>query len=389
MITSLLFWVAWLGIVHTYLLFPFLLKVLSAFKKQKNTYTPKDLPSVSILFAAYNEESVIEEKIHSCFTGNYPKERLFVSIASDNSTDNTHSIIQRLQGQYPNLSLYISTERKGKSALINELVAAVKTPIYIGTDANIIFTKDTVIQLVTPFADPEVHLVGGNIVYADPSNKGISKQEDQYLGFENRLKQRESKVFGQFMGAEGGCYAMRVDSFTVIPPLTFMEDFFLTMSINREGHKTLFNPEAICFEDVSTDWREEFKRKIRISTGNFQNLRRFFFTLFRFPLGFAFFSHKVLRWLTPLLLITIGVCSLLLSNTNIYYRGFTLLELVVILALALDVYISRKGNKSFAFGLLTHFMVMNTALLVGLFKYSKGITSNVWQPTKRNQQKAQ
>ncbi|GAB5557561.1 MAG: glycosyltransferase family 2 protein [Schleiferiaceae bacterium] len=402
MIASLLFWVALIGIVHTYIAYPLLLKLLSLAKgpptqseslshksKVKGDSENEDFPAVTILFAAYNEESVIEQKIHSCFSSSYPKEKIFVSVASDNSTDKTHEILERLKIQYPNLSYSISEDRMGKSALINQLVSEVKTPIYIGTDANIIFSKDTLVELIGPFVDSNVHLVGGNIVYQESTAQGIASQEDQYLGFENALKHRESLVFNQFIGAEGGCYAMRTSSYSPIPPLTFMEDFYLTMKINQNRHKTIFNPKAICFEDVSTDWREEFKRKVRISIGNFQNLKRFSSLLFRFPLGFAFFSHKVLRWITPILLITIGVCSIFLFNTSPFYKGFALLELVVILCLGLDVLFSKGGKRSFAFGLLTHFMVMNTALLVGLYKYSKGISSNVWQPTKRNQQKTQ
>ncbi len=397
MIASLLFWVALIGIVHTYIAYPLLLKLLSSVKGRStqtgfdinSSSESVDLPEVTILFAAYNEESVIEQKIHSCFSSSYPKEKIFVSVASDKSTDKTHEILETLKTQYPHLSYTISEERMGKSALINQLVSEVKTPIYIGTDANIIFSKDTLIELIRPFADSDVHLVGGNIVYQDSTSQGIASQEDQYLDFENALKHRESIVFNQFIGAEGGCYAMRTSSYSPIPPLTFMEDFYLTMKINQNHHKTLFNPAAICFEDVSTDWREEFKRKVRISIGNFQNLKRFSPLLFRFPLGFAFFSHKVLRWITPILLISIGVCSIFLFNTSPFYKGFALLELVVILSLGLDVLFSKRGKRSFAFGLLTHFMVMNTALLVGLYKYSKGISSNVWQPTKRNQQKTQ
>lgn len=390
MIASLLFWVALMGIVHTYVTYPLLLKILnsSSGKTSQKPLTEEEkegFPEVTIVFAAYNEESVIEEKIHSCFATSYPKDKVYVSVASDNSTDKTHEILERLQGNYPKLKYSISSERKGKSALINQLVSEVTTPLYVGTDANIIFSENTLVELVRPFADPKVHLVGGNISYQEKNHRGISKEEDQYLGFENSLKFRESAVFGQFIGAEGGCYAMRTQSYTPIPTLTFMEDFFLTMKINEKGYKTTFNPNALCFEDVSTDWREEYKRKVRISIGNFQNLKRFLGLLFRFPLGFSFFSHKVLRWMTPILLITIGLCSVFLWNINAFYMGFALLELVVILALGLDLLISRKGKRSFTFGLLTHFMIMNTALLVGLYKYSKGISSNVWQPTKRNQ----
>lgn len=388
MILEYLFWIGIIGVLHSYLFYPVILYVWPTKKRTLSSYQKSDnLPEVSIIFAAYNEESVIEEKINSIYQSNYPLDKISVWVGSDCSSDQTDDIIKRLQSTYKSLHLFRSPSRMGKSGIINHLVTQIKSDIYIGTDANIIFSQSLIFDLIAPLKDSKVHLVGGNISYDKPSNKGIAKQEDQYLGFENFIKTNESRAFQQVMGVEGGCYAIRKDSFVPIPPLTFMEDFYITMKVIENKGLALFNHHAVCYEDVSTDWKEEYKRKVRISIGNFQNLARFKKLFFSWPTGFLFFSHKLLRWISPLLLIAISISSAVLSFKNQFYLGFTILQIVVILAIIVDLQFLKKGKNVFVLRLFTHFTLMNTALLEGLIKYSKGISTNVWQPTKRNQQK--
>ncbi len=388
MILEYLFWIGILGVLHSYLFYPIILYIWPSKKRKLESYSSvDDLPNISVVFAAYNEEVVIEDKIESIYQSNYPPNKISVWVGSDCSTDNTDQIIKKLQEKYPSLHLFRTPSRMGKSGIINHLVSKIDTKIYIGTDANIIFSPDLIFQLIAPLKDSQVKLVGGNISYDKPSFHGIAKQEDQYLGYENFIKSNESRAFQQVMGVEGGCYAIKTKSFVPIPPLTFMEDFFITMKVIENKGIALFNQNAICFEDVSTDWKEEYKRKVRISIGNFQNLSRFKSLLFSWPTGFLFFSHKLLRWISPLLLISLSISSALLAFKNPFYLFFTIFQIVVILSIIVDLQFLKRGKNVFGLRLFTHFTLMNTALLEGLLKYSKGISTNVWQPTKRNQQK--
>src|SRR5688572_27942333 len=107
------------------------------------------------------------------------------------------------------------------------------------------------------------------------------------------------------MGAEGGCHAIRNSCFSTVRLELIVDDFFITMQVLIRGKFTLFNPNAVCIEDVPSDAEGEYHRKVRISSGNFLNLFFFKRLLLRFwaPIGFTFWSHKVLRWLTPFFLI--------------------------------------------------------------------------------------
>lgn len=346
--------------------------------KPKEYGAPKEWPSVSVVFAAYNEISIIEEKIRSIYSTNYPAGKLEVLVGSDLSNDGTDDAIRQLQSQFPALTLHVNAERSGKSATINRLVDMAKGSIIVATDANIIFKPDTLEQLVAPLIDPAVGGVAGELTYVGSTRSGTASHENTYLSVENRIRIAESNKYGFCLGMEGGLYAIKAALWTPIPPKTFMEDFFETMKLIDGGHKIVYQPMAIGLEDVSTEMSEEFKRKIRISTGNWQNLARFAPMLWKHSVSLtaAFLFHKILRWCTPLLYILATAAALAMPNT----RSLGVILLCVPLALAVIARIRPKTPSK-----VVYFYSMNVAMLVGLIKYLKGVRTNVWQPTKRNQ----
>ena len=337
-------------------------------------FTP---PSVSVVFAAYNESAIIEAKIRSIYNTNYPIGLLSVWIGSDLSNDGTDDIIRNLQSEFPQLNLHVNDNRSGKSATINLLVERTTAEVIIATDANILFKETTIDELVRPIALQKATAVAGTLVYeAGGGVNSTATNEKVYLSLENAIRRAESRKYGICFGMEGGLYSMRKSFWKPIPPNTFMEDFFQTVQLIARDQKVLFNEAAIGLEDVSTSLREEYKRKIRISIGNWQNLIRFYPLLFKhpYPFGILFLMHKVLRWLTPHLYLIALIAGLFTSQW--------LIISIVLIGLPVSQFILMS------FGLATplaYFYVMNTALFVGFLRYFKGVKSSVWQPTKRNQ----
>jgi len=337
-------------------------------------FTP---PSVSVVFAAYNESAIIEAKIRSIYNTNYPIGLLSVWIGSDLSNDGTDDIIRNLQSEFPQLNLHVNDNRSGKSATINLLVERTTAEVIIATDANILFKETTIDELVRPIALQKATAVAGTLVYeAGGGVNSTATNEKVYLSLENAIRRAESRKYGICFGMEGGLYSMRKSFWKPIPPNTFMEDFFQTVQLIALDQKVLFNEAAIGLEDVSTSLREEYKRKIRISIGNWQNLIRFYPLLFKhpYPFGILFLMHKVLRWLTPHLYLIALIAGLFTSQW--------LIISIVLIGLPVSQFILMS------FGLATplaYFYVMNTALFVGFLRYLKGVKSSVWQPTKRNQ----
>ncbi len=390
MIVEWVFWISFLCILHSYVLFPLILNLLAKGKKQNRLiYLPDDdgLPVISILLAVYNEESVIEEKIKSTFNTGYPLPKIHFYIGSDASVDRTNEIIKKYQDTYGQLYLKVFPGRTGKSGIINDLAENAKGEIFVLTDANVFFTKDTLYQLVKHYKNQEVAQVGGNIINPEHKQDGISFQEKSYLTRENLIKYQEGIIWGCMIGAFGGCYSIRAGYFAPVPPKFLMDDFYISMHVLEQRKKALNELDAHCYEDVSNKIKEEFRRKLRISAGNFQNLSRYKHLLWPpfTGLAFSFLSHKVLRWYGPVFILLLIISNIFLMGSSNFYRLTMFLQLAGILVPFID-YLLKKINIHFKlFRFVTHFYLMNLALFQGFIWYLRGVQSNVWKPTQRNQ----
>lgn len=369
-----------LGILHSYVFYPATL-LLFANKKAKEVKENSTF-KIGILVAAYNEEKVIAQKVFSILNSDYPMNLVNIYIGSDASTDKTNSIVEQLARTHSNIHLINFPGRTGKAGIINQLAEKCKDEIFILTDANVIFDKNTIKNLVKHFSDPEIHQVCSNIIKTSKTDVSIQPLEKNYLNLENKIKALESNTWQLVIGAEGGCYAIRGNKYIPVPKNYFMDDFYITMGVINKGGKVLFETEAICFEDLPSESSEEFKRKVRISIGNYQNLSSYKHLLWPpwKAVAYAFFSHKVLRWITPFLLFIIYGCSLYLALHSRIFLGLSVLQLFLFM---LPLFINILNPiKPLLF--IAHFYNMNYALLKGFIMFTKGVRSSVWEPTKRN-----
>jgi len=393
LLLQIFFWLSVLAVAHTYLFYPLWLQWQARGKAGNlQMYQPQDdLPCVCILMAVYNEEKVLAQKLNSIFDTTYPLTQIELWIGSDNSTDDTHRIIEQYARQHNNIQLKIYEGRNGKPRIINRLMEELGAglppqSVLVLTDANVLFTPSLLYQLAKHFKNPQTGVVGANVLNIGVKDTGISYQEMWYIKRENVLKHYESLIGGCMMGAFGACYAMRATLFEPVPPNFVVDDFYLTMLALEEGHTAIKELKAVCYEDVPDDIEEEYRRKKRISSGNFQNLHRFWCLLLpqKGVIAFAFFSHKVLRWLTPLLLITAFCISGYLAFRTKFYFCLFLLQCAGPALWFADFVLGKININIKLFRFVRYFYLMNLGLLIGFIKYLKGVESNVWKPTKRN-----
>jgi len=374
--------------LHTYIFYPLALYVFLRNKTNKNKTQYQlndDLPEIAIICAAYNEESVITQKIESTFNTTYPKEKIAFYIGTDACIDSTVSIIKKQQEKYPLLKLIEFTERTGKINIINKLCSLTQAPILIMTDANVFFKENTFYELMKNFKDAEVKMVCGNISKRALNAETVTKNELHYFNYENFLKNAESKLWDIVIGAEGGCYALRKENYANVPSNFTVDDFFITCEVLSTKGKIIFQESALVYEDIKADTEGEFRRKARIATGNFQNLVWFKNLLYNpfSKIGFAYISHKVLRWLTPFFFLLNCICCACLINNYSLFKYVFIAEIFLLTVPLLNKLLMRIGIKVKLVVSITHFIVMNFALLVGFTRYCKGVTSSVWQPVKR------
>ncbi|MBP6335792.1 MAG: glycosyltransferase [Bacteroidia bacterium] len=375
-------------VFYTYIAFPWLLQIISR-KYRMNSIawnTEEDLPTVSIIIAAFNEEKVIEEKIRSILNSNYPLANLEILIGSDASDDKTNEIVQQLANSNSEIQLYEFKERRGKPSVINDLVTFSKMPLLILTDANVLFDSDTIFNLIKHFKNGKMGLVGANILNVGQMNDGISHQETSYIARENRIKYHEGIRWGTMMGPFGGCFAIRRELFKPVPANFLVDDFYICMQILKSEFACVNELKAICYEDVSNDILQEYKRKARISAGNFQNLAAFSGYLLKpfSPTGFCFISHKVLRWLSPFFLLISLFSLAYLSSFNRVYLFLFIAELLLLISPVFDAALRSFGLHWKLLRFVSYFSFMNLALLKGFFRYMAGVHSSVWTPTFRN-----
>ena len=388
-IAEIFFWLSFTAIFHSYMLFPVVLRIMAAGKKEKwSEEAHNEQVVVSILISAFNEEDVIEEKIRSINNSVYPDDKYEILIGSDASTDNTNKILEELSGDpSKHLKFFPFKDRQGKPNIINQLVEHASGEILILSDANVMFDKETIKELINPFINPDIGLVDSQMINTGMKKEGISHQEKAYISREVRIKHEESLIWGTMMGPFGGCFAIRKSLFEKVPSNYLVDDFYLNMLVLEKGKLAINNPKARVFEDVSNDLAIEYRRKIRIATGNFQNLQRFKKLLWPpwSGLGFSFLSHKVIRWLGPFILIAAYFSLLCLAFSSTFYFILFLGYSGVLLLPLLDLLLKKLNFHIFILRFITHFCAMNLAMFVGFFRNLKGVKSNVWQPTKRHQ----
>ncbi|HNE49707.1 MAG: glycosyltransferase [Chitinophagales bacterium] len=375
--TYFLFILCFFFLAYAYLLYPAILKNKAKGKELKfSFFSPEDeLPNVRIVLPVCNEERIIKQKINSILQTNYPKEKITIYIGVDKSTDDTLAIINT-EFNLKNISVTAYNERQGKPSILNQLVEQFPEDdaILILTDANVLFTATTIFELVKYFKDNTIGLVDSNICPNEVSNEN----EKDYWNYEMQIKQNESIVFGIIPGPSGGCYAIRRALFSKIPDSFLVDDFYIGFTIATQAHFTIINKNAVCYEDMLTNWTQEFYRKIRISAGNFQNLWHFkkYALQLHTDIGKVFVSHKVIRWKTPFLLLIMYYLLLL---------KYTLFILIVTLFLPIiDFLLFTFGLKFKPLRQFHYFILMNIAVFIGFIKFCKGIKTNVWQPTTRN-----
>lgn len=384
----LLFIISAFLVFYTYVLFPWLIEFISGNSKMNDDvfFDPASCPSVSILIAAFNEEKVIAGKLTSILNSDFPPDKIEILIGSDASTDKTCDLTREILSTDSRVKLHDFPVRRGKPSVINDLVNLSGNEFIILTDANVLFEKDAIFNLLRHFKNPGIGLVGANIVNVGQMRDGISHQETTYIARENRIKYFEGIRWGVMMGPFGGCFALRKTLYKPVPLNFLVDDFYICMKVLKQGFKCINELKAVCYEDVSNDIKQEYKRKARISAGNFQNLKEFSSYLLKpfSPAGFCFISHKVLRWLTPFFLLSSLLSLVVLSFFNDLFLLPFLLELILLLTPILDAFLRKMGVHWKLLRFVSYFSYMNLALLKGFFRFLNGVHSSVWTPTARN-----
>jgi cellulose synthase/poly-beta-1,6-N-acetylglucosamine synthase-like glycosyltransferase len=374
-------WLCAAAVGYAYVGYPLLVFVLSRlFGRKPAAGTPDDLPTVSLLVAAHNEAGIIAARVRNALATDYPADKFEVVIATDGCTDATAAAARGIDD--PRVRVIEYAVNRGKSSVLNASVPQLNGEIVMLSDANTFTDPDAVRRLVAHFADADVGAVCGRLILSETA--GSRNADSLYWRYETFLKKCESRL-GALLGANGGIYAIRRDVFAPIPPNTIVDDFVIPLDARlRTGCRIVYEPAAVAHEETPDTVKAEFHRRARIGAGGFQCVGLLWRLLN--PLhgwvSFAFVSHKLLRWVGPFFLAGMLAFNLLLVDQPFYVA--TLVAQLLFYATAVVMkFVPPTVKVLKPLRLTTMFAGMNAALMLGFWRWVKGIRVGTWQRTER------
>ena len=387
------FWICAFLVFYTYLGYGMLLWLLVRLKrivsgKAERKALPADdaeLPEVTFMVCAYNEQDVVDMKMKDIHQLDYPKDKLHITWVTDGSSDNTN---ERLKA-YPDVNIIFSPERKGKTAALNHGLSLIKSEITVMTDANTMVNTGAIREIVRLMQDPQVACVAGEKrVMARHEGQTAAEGEGLYWKYESALKRMDSELYSA-MGAAGELNAIRTTLYEPMPENALLDDFVMSMRMVDKGYKIAYTSDAYAKEYGSADLQEESKRKRRIAAGGLQScwwLRKMM-NPFRKPVvAFQFVSHRVLRWsITPfalMALIPLNVALVMMKAGTIYTASW-ILQIVFYLTALCGYLLENKGHRSKLLYVPYYFLFMNMNVFAGIPYLYSHRGGGTWEKAKR------
>lgn len=373
-----LFWLCACLVVYIYFGYPLLVAWLGS--ESTVNGSASELPTVSILIPAFNEEAAITDTLRNKISLDYPPEKLEIIVVSDSSDDRTDELVEafardssipvRLIRQHP---------RAGKTSGINLIVPEAKGEIIAFSDSNSLWDRDALRHLVSVFTDTSVGYVTGKMVYTNPDGSLVGDGCSAYMKYENWLREKETNI-GSIVGVDGGIDAMRRCLYQPLRP-DQLPDFVQPLKVVEAGYRVVYEERAILKEDALSDENSEYRMRVRVSLRAMWALKDMSALLnpFRYGLfALQLFSHKVLRYLAfiPLLLL-MPLNVMLLGDGPVYT-----LALLAQAAFYLLAWLGYSGKLDTA-GVLKapyYFVLINIAAGQAFLKFCRGEKQVIWTP---------
>lgn len=418
------FWFSFVMIFYAYFGYLICLLIILAFKKlikyfalkepQLNTVDSdknildQQLPSVSFIIAAYNEEKRIEEKLKNTILIKYPNDKIEILVASDCSTDSTDEIVKSYSSE--NIKLVRAPERKGKENAQLHAVQRAKGEILVFSDVATILEPNAILQIVSNFKEPNIGCVSSEDRFIDKEGK-CSSGEGLYVKYEMLIRKLESRV-NTLVGLSGSFFAARRDVCQDWAP-DLQSDFNTLLNTIKLGKKGVSDPKSIGYYENIEDEKKEFQRKVRTVLRGITVLKKKLYLLNPAHYGlfsWQLFSHKVCRWLVPFFLLIMFLANILALPCGFLYILIFISQLVFYFS-AIFYFVKLKRDNVFnkqncitdehdnmnfktlkkiiwiGFQKLSrisfYFTLVNLSILIAWIKYFQGERATFWQPSRR------
>lgn len=336
-VMEFVFWGALLGLVYVYQGYLWLLKGLLLLRGERaeacQATEAGEAPSVTILLTVCNEETKIEHRVRNILECTYPAGKLEILVASDGSTDKTEELVARL-GENEPVRLFCSGGRLGKTGTQNLAFAEIHSEIVVFTDADTVFHPEFLTEMIKPFRDRRTGMVSANLLFSKDGN-AVSEGQGYYWNYELKLRRYESAL-GILAVGSGQCMGVRKG--LLIPlPVFVGEDCIVPLDVVLQGYRIVHQATAIAYDQMESEPEREFRTRVRMTLRNWVGtwLRPELLNPLRHP-GYAFslWSHKILRWLSPFLLIGCVLSLSVLRASGRYDLPFIMMVFFFLVSVA-------------------------------------------------------
>jgi cellulose synthase/poly-beta-1,6-N-acetylglucosamine synthase-like glycosyltransferase len=369
-------WLAALVLFYVYAGYPILLALIGLFVRRRRP-EPGFRPQVTVLIAAYNEESAIERKLRQTLSLEYPAEKLEVIVLSDCSTDRTDEIVAAFPDS--RVRLLRMPERGGKTHAQNQGVKQAQGEIIVFSDATAIYHPKALLYLACNYQDPTIGAVSGRYQYFDPGDQSPTGLGSvAFWNYENMIKKLQSRI-RTITGCCGCIYSVRKSAYTELAG-DVISDLVQPLWVIQKGQTVLFEDRALAYEETTQSTAEEFSMRVRVVTRAMRGLLSVSNLLkpWKFTwVAFQLWSHKVLRWMVPLFLIIMLAANLMLLDSSLY--RFTLAAQLFFYSAALLNMLLPLHRRWKPLGLPLFFCTLNAAALVSMVEICRGRKYVTWQ----------
>lgn len=335
-------------------------------------------PFVSFIITVHNEQARVESKILNTLAIDYPRDRLEIIVASDCSTDDTHTIVGRYSDQ--GVRLVVAPRRGGKEFAQGLSIAESSGEILVFSDVATRLEPDGLRAILLPFADPGVGCVSSVDRVVD--RDGRVTGEGAYVRYEMFLRTVESQA-GTVVGLSGSFFAARRD--VCVPwSVDLPSDFVTLLNTLRRGMRGVSEPTALGFYQNVSDERREYGRKVRTVVRGIAGLIRHLDVLNPVRYGLAawqLFSHKLCRWLVPFAVIGAFVANLALAFWSTPYLILAVAQVATYGIAAIGI--ARRWKLHGLPRLVSFMVLVNISILNAWYDVLRGKRVVAWDPSKR------
>jgi len=363
-------------VVYTYFGYPVIIAALARLRPRPRPAPERDVlyePMVSVCVAVHDGERLLEAKLASLLSLDYPREKLEFLLCSDGSTDGTEELARRMALADPRITVLASDRRLGKPTAVNAMRLRARGEVMVMTDVRQMLAKDAVRELVRPLADPDIGCVSGTMLLVGETGAGA------YWRYERLLRGSEARV-GSLIGVSGCLYAIRRQDLVELPRDLLLDDMFVPLSVVHAMKRVVLAERAFAYDDACDDERE-FSRKVRTLAGNYQLLTKLPWLLLpgKNPVWIQLVSHKLFRLWCPFALLALFAASgaLALDSRLSPHEAFSwrALWLSQVFFYGLAAFGARAGRLG---TLARTFVVLNAAAVVGLWRFARGRQAVTW-----------